>query len=123
MKLQPLQSWLPTVIELSLAGFKTSAISAATELIQFRSLNPLPQEALNYHASEKSQERLRRLLALNEAEILSEAEQQELDELQKLEHIVLTLKAQIARQKQLISASEDFDKAASWRNCKPCTPR
>ncbi len=95
-KLQPLRSWLPTIIELSLAGFKTSAISVATELIQFLSLNPSLQEVLGYHASEKSQERLRRLLVLNEAGMLSEAEQQELDELQKLEHLVIKLKAQVA---------------------------
>lgn len=99
-RLQPLRSWLPTIIEMSLLGFKTSAISTVTELIQFLSSNPAPQEALSYHASERSQERLRRLLALNEAGMLSEAEHRELDELQKLEHLVIKLKAQIAKQIQ-----------------------
>jgi hypothetical protein len=99
-RLQPLRSWLPTIIEMSLLGFKTSAISTVTELIQFLSSNPAPQEVLSYHASERSQERLRRLLALNDMGMLSEAEQQELDELQKLEHVVINLKAQMAKQIQ-----------------------
>jgi hypothetical protein len=39
---------------------------------------------LNYHVSDAAQTRLRRLLALNEAGILAEAEQLELDELEQL---------------------------------------
>lgn len=99
-RLQHLRSRLPTIIELSLLGFKTSAISTVTELIQFLSSSPRPEEVLSYHASNKSQERLRRLLALNDAGMLSEAEQQELDELQRLEHLVIKLKAQVAKQIQ-----------------------
>jgi len=46
--------------------------------------------------SESAQMRLRRLLALNEAGYLSEAENAELDELQRLEHIIIMLKTQAA---------------------------
>jgi len=53
---------------------------------------------LNYHVSKQAQERLQRLLALNEAGMLSETEQLELDELQRMEHIIIMLKAQIAAQ-------------------------
>ncbi|MBM3239180.1 hypothetical protein FJZ31_23035 [Candidatus Poribacteria bacterium] len=97
-QIQPIGSWLPTIIELSLIGFKTLATATATEVIQFLSKAPSPQDVLNYHVSKQAQGRLRRLLALNEAGMLSETEQLELDELQRLEHIVIMLKAQIAAQ-------------------------
>jgi len=97
-RIQPIGSWLPTVIELSLIGFKTLATATATEVIQFLSKAPSPQEVLAYHVSEQAQKRLQRLLALNEAGILSETKQSELDELEQIEHIVIMLKAQIAAQ-------------------------
>ncbi|MEZ4594189.1 MAG: hypothetical protein R3D55_24070 [Chloroflexota bacterium] len=90
-------SWLPTIIELSLVGFKTVAIAAATEVIQFRR-KPNAPEVIDYHISEQAQARLQRLLVLNESGILSEDEQLELDELERLEHIVVMLKAQVANQ-------------------------
>lgn len=99
-RLQPIGPWLPTVIELSLLGFKTLAITTATEVIQFLSQSPSPQEVLDYHVSRQSQKRLQRLLALNEAGMLSESEQQELDELQQIEHIIIMLKAQVAAQQK-----------------------
>ncbi|MBI1923235.1 hypothetical protein HYR99_03185 [Candidatus Poribacteria bacterium] len=97
-RIQPIGSWLPTVIELSLIGFKTLATATATEVIQFLSKAPSPQEVLAYHVSEQAQKRLQRLLALNETGILSETKQSELDELEQIEHIVIMLKAQIAAQ-------------------------
>ncbi len=97
VKIQPMSQWLPTILSISLIRFRTTAISTATEFVNFLSLNPSPQEFLNYHVSENSQQRLRRLLTLNEAGLLSEAEQNELDELERLEHLVVTLKAQMAK--------------------------
>ena len=41
-RIQPIGSWLPTVIELSLIGFKTLAAATAAETIQFLSKNPDP---------------------------------------------------------------------------------
>ena len=99
-RLRSLGAWLPTALELSLVGFKTVAAATATEVIEFLSQDPTPQAILNYHASERAQTRLQRLLTLNAAGILGEAEQLELDELQRIEHIIIMLKAQIARQMQ-----------------------
>ena len=45
-RLQPMSAWLPTLIELSLIGFKTLATATATEVMEFLSKNPLPQEVL-----------------------------------------------------------------------------
>jgi hypothetical protein len=94
---QPMGRWLPTIIEISLIGFKTLATIAAAEVIYFLSTNPSPQDLLKYHISEQSQQRLQRLLVLNEAGILSQTEQLELDELQQIEHIIIMLKAQVAK--------------------------
>jgi hypothetical protein len=97
-RIQPMTTWLPTVIELSLIGFKTLATATAAELIEYLSKNPSPQEVLDYHVSDSAQDRLRRLLALNEAGLLAGAEQLELDELQRLEHVMIVLKARIVSQ-------------------------
>ena len=96
-RIQSMKSWFPTVLELSLIGFETTATATATEVIQFLSKDPKPHEVLTYHASERSQERLKRLLTLNESGQLSEVEQRELDELQRIEHVVIMLKAQVAK--------------------------
>ena len=94
-RLQPHGAWLPTVLELTLVGCKTVAAATATEVLEFLAQNPTPEEVLAYHASERAQSRLQRLLALNTAGLLGEEEQQELDELQQIEHIIIMLKAQL----------------------------
>lgn len=97
---RPIQCWLPTILELGLVGFRTLATETATEVIEFLSTRPSPQEVLDYHVSERAQDRLCRLLALNQAGLLGEAERIELDELQQVEHIVTMLKAQLAQQER-----------------------
>lgn len=97
-QLRPLNGYLPTVLQLTLTGFRTLAIETSTEIIEFLATEPTPQQILEYHVSERAQSRLQRLLTLNEAGILGESEQQELDELEKIEHILIMLKAQIAAQ-------------------------
>ncbi len=95
-RLRPLEPFLSTVLELSLVGFQTAAAATATEVIQFLSGDPSPKDILAYHASERTQERTRRLLALNQAGLLSEEERRKLDEFEKIEHFVRLLKAQAA---------------------------
>ena len=93
-RLQPISDWLPTVLELSLVRFKTPAVQTASEIIDFLATGPSPDEVMAYHVSDRAQERLRRLLAINEAGLASAAEQAELDEIEQIEHIVVLLKAQ-----------------------------
>ena len=95
-RLQPLGAWLPTVLELTLVGCRTVAAATAAEVLEFLVQGPAPEEVLAYRASERAQSRLQRLLALNAAGLLGEEEQQELDELQQIEHIIIMLKAQLA---------------------------
>ena len=96
-KLRRMNKWLPTVLELSLAGFKTPAVRTVSELIGYLSEGSTPKQVASYKFSERSQQRLRRLLALNQSSLLSEEEQAELEELETLDHIVMMLKIQ-ARQ-------------------------
>ena len=96
----PARRWLPAVLELSLARLKTPAAEMSSEIIDFLLRNPTLDEVLTYHASDRAQRRLQRLLALNEAGLLSEEEHAELAELDRLEHIVIMLKAQVADQVQ-----------------------
>jgi hypothetical protein len=96
-RIRPFGPWLPTVLELSLIGFQTAATATATEVVRFLATAPSPQEILDYHVSDQAQARLQRLLALNEAGLLGEAEQRELDELQRIENTVIHLKARTAR--------------------------
>jgi hypothetical protein len=99
-KLEPIQAWLPAILEISLVGCKTLAAAAATEAIKFFSTNPTPQQVLDYHVSERAQLRLRRLLTLNTAGLLGKTGQRELNELQQLEHTIIMLKAELAKQLQ-----------------------
>ncbi len=93
-KLRRMNKWLPTVLELSLVGFKTPAAETVAELISFLSKGPSPRQVADYKVSKRSQERLRRLLALNQSGLLSPEEQAELDELETFEHLITLLKAQ-----------------------------
>lgn len=97
-RVMPLSRWLPTILELSLVGFKTPAAETAGEIIDFLSTAPSPRKVLSYHVSNRAQTRLQRLLALNESGISSEAEQRELDEIERIEHIMTMLKARLATQ-------------------------
>jgi predicted amidohydrolase len=97
-QLRRMTKWLPTVLELSLAGFKTPAVQTVTELIEFLSTGPAPEQVAEYTVSERAQQRLRRLLALNQAGLLSAEEQAELDEIETLDYLVMLLKTQAREQ-------------------------
>ena len=89
--------WMPTIMEIALTGFRTKTAESASDLVKFLEKNPSPDEVLSYHASKKSHDRLYRLKALSEAALLSSEERNELRELEKLEHLVVMLKAQAGK--------------------------
>ena len=93
-RVEPFGRWLPTVLEISLLGLKTSASRTAGEVIEFLSTGPSTDEVAAYKASVRSQERMSRLLTLNQAGLLGEAEAEELDELLRLENLLIGLKAE-----------------------------
>jgi hypothetical protein len=75
-RVEPLR-YLPTILEMSLLTLKTPATRTASELTEFLSTNPSAQQVLEHHGTVKAQERMNRLLELNHAGIISEAELQE----------------------------------------------
>lgn len=95
-RLDPIRQWLPPILDLSLGSFKTPAAITATEIIAFLSNNPSSKAVFHYHVSQRAQERLRHLLALNSAGRLSLYAERELDEIEKIEHIMMMLKAHLA---------------------------
>ena len=97
-KLQRMDRWLPTVLELSLAGFRTPTAQTVAEVIDFLAKGPAPKQVAAYKVSARAQMRLRRLLALNVSGLLSEDEQGELDEIETLEHLMVLLKTQAREQ-------------------------
>ena len=92
-RVEPFSRWLPSIIEVSLLEFNTPAAVAAHEVVAFLAGNPSPEEVSRYRAPAQRQARMDKLLTLNRAGAISEAEQRELDELLKLEHVVVGLKA------------------------------
>ncbi len=96
-RIMPARQWMPAILELSLAGLRTPASETAAEVIEFLLSSPSSDQLVAYHVSERAQSRLQRLMALNEAGLLSEDEARELDELERIEHMVIMLKAQAMR--------------------------
>lgn len=95
---------MPTILELSLVGLRTSASETAAEIIDFLLSSPSTEQIMTYHVSDRAQSQLQRLLALNEAGLLSQFEVRELDELEQIEHVMIMLKAQVAQ----LQANGDF---------------
>ncbi len=93
-QLEPMSDWLSTILELSLIRFKTPAVQTASEIMDFLASNPTSDDLLNFHVSDRAQERLQRLLAINQAGMASAEEQAELDEISQIEHVIIMLKAQ-----------------------------
>lgn len=97
-QIQPVQHYLPTILQLSITTFQTPAAQTASEIVRFLVQNPSPDEALSYHVPDRAQTRLRDLLDRNrEGEILP-AENAELDELILIERIMRQVKIQAAKQ-------------------------
>ena len=63
------------------------------DIIEFLGRGPQPEEIVAFHASEKSQQRVRDLLDKNRAGTLTPDEQAELDEMASLNHLFSLIKA------------------------------
>jgi hypothetical protein len=62
-------------------------------ILGFLASNPTPEQIAAFSPTPEMQERLQTLLARSEAGELSEAEQAELDEFERIEHLVVLIKA------------------------------
>jgi hypothetical protein len=104
-RLKPVQDQLEQVLELGLQELSPTQSLVYTEVITFLASGPSPDQIVALRPSVTAQERLRDLLAKNQAGRLSEAESEELDEYQNLNHLMTLLKAQARR--QIIIASNN----------------
>jgi hypothetical protein len=94
-RVEPFGRWLPTIIEISLLKLKTPAAETASEVIEFLATSPSAQDVHAYHVSPRAYARIERLLELNRAGLLGEADAAELDELLKIEQLMTSLKADL----------------------------
>lgn len=91
-KLTQLGNRLPEFITLSL---QQPAIPATVYryIIDFLASQPTPEQILDFRPTSTMQERLKILLIRNQSGDLTAIEQQELDEYEKIEHLIIMLKA------------------------------
>lgn len=89
--------WLPIILELNMIPFQTQAATVANETIRLLE-DPTPRTFLAHTPSVAAQTRLKRLLVLNQADMLGEKESQEMDELEQIEHIMRLAKMRIKAQ-------------------------
>jgi len=62
-------------------------------ILDFISRNPTPQQIADFRPTTQMQERLKTLLARSKAEELTPNEQVELDEYERIEHLVIMIKS------------------------------
>lgn len=62
------------------------------EVYKFLLSSPTPEQVIDFKASEKTQERVRKLLEANSQDDISERQQAELDEFERVNHFVSMLK-------------------------------
>ncbi len=62
-------------------------------ILNFLASNPTPQQIIDFRPTLEMQQRLRTLLARSQAGELTPLEQKELDEYERIEHLVIMLKA------------------------------
>lgn len=74
--------------------------SIQEEVLTFLLSSPTPQHIIEFHASERAQERLRYLLEANRQGTLSSEERAELDEASQMNHFIVLLKARAHKKLQ-----------------------
>lgn len=71
----------------------TQGTSVWDEVVDFLLTSPTPQQIIDFHASEATQMRVRYLLDKNRNGVLTDAEKAEMEELSRVNHFVILLKA------------------------------
>ena len=91
-ELGQLQDRLPELLALSL---RQPALPAATYhyILDFLASNPTPAQIAAFGPTPEMRERLATLLERNEAALLTASEQAELDDYERIEHLMILIKA------------------------------
>lgn len=95
-RLVPLEDKLPRILELGLRELNATAqlgFDGAAEVLEFLASLPSPEEIVALHPSEALQARVSALLEKNRTQGLTDAEEQEWEQYEYLEHLVRIAKA------------------------------
>src|SRR5438105_10325119 len=92
-KLEPERDHLDEILRLGMYRRWSSANSLWREIVSFVARGPRPEEIVEFHASEAAQARLRELLYRNKEGTLTEAEENELEEMRHLDHLITSIKS------------------------------
>lgn len=92
-RIQESRERLPEILELGLRQLTPLESRVFSEVLDFLSRGPNPQQIINFKSSESQQAQVRDLLEKNSAGALSDREDAELDLYERLEHIMIMLKA------------------------------
>jgi hypothetical protein len=68
-------------------------VNLMDEVLDFLTSSPTPQQIIDFRASNEAQERMSFLLERNRKGDLSDAEKDEMEEISKLNHVMILLKA------------------------------
>jgi hypothetical protein len=92
-RVQESRERLPEILELGLRELTPLESRVFGEVLDFLSRGPSPKQILDFKSSESQQAQVRELLEKNSAGALSEREDAELNLYERLEHIMIMLKA------------------------------
>jgi hypothetical protein len=92
-KLEPYREHLGEILQLGMYRRWSSANSLRREIVSFVARGPRPEEIVEFHASEAAQIRLRELLGRSKEGIITEAEENELEEMRHLDLLVTSIKS------------------------------
>ncbi len=92
-RVQEARERLPEILELGLRELTPLESRVFGEVLDFLSRGPSPKQIIEFKSSEAQQAQIRELLEKNSAGSLSERENAELDLYERLEHIMIMLKA------------------------------
>lgn len=90
-QLAPLEEQLPELLRRCVQESPLPA-QVYRYVLNFLTSQPTPEQIAAFRPTPEMQDRLRSLLARNQAGVLTPAEQQELDEYERIEHLMVMLK-------------------------------
>ncbi len=94
---------LPEILAHGLEALSPLPNEVYRMLLDFLTSNPSPDAVLNFHPTPGLQERIRGLLEKNRAGILTPAEAAELEEYERINRFVRTLKIRALKERQVIA--------------------
>ncbi len=84
---------LPEIIALGLGKLSPLPAGVYAYILSFLASGPTPEQLMGFRPTQEMQNRLNELMDKSRADTLTDLERQELDEYQRIEHIVIMLKA------------------------------